>query len=217
MPENTVAKENGLFSDAFGNLLRSGSIGLSQVPKALKKAIREKVWTNLYIYQTSSYVQHHDIREWIEAHPPEGLGSKVKTVEALIKDDTELSVEFKEAIAGRLKLVGAPTGNKNATKKENNVGGTNIECSSAQGNTSGYLLARMKRDLTEADYQEAEARVKSGVAINAVAREYGIKKSLVRVSWAEDADPQAVAGKLFEKCEPDFLMQVLAILNEALA
>lgn len=146
MPKDTVARENGLFSDTFGNLLRSGSLGLSQVPKALRKAIREKVWTNLYIYQTNSYVQHTGIRQWIEAHPPEGLGSKVKTVEALIKDDTELAVEFKEAIVGRLRQAGGDR--KSEKAKDNQVGGTNL----IQGNTSEYLLARMEREGLQVAY-----------------------------------------------------------------
>ena len=217
MPEDTVAKENGLFSDALGNLLRSGSIGLSQVPKALKKAISNRVWENLYIYQTSSYVCHPDIRQWIEGHPPEGLGSKISTVEALIKDDTPLLVEFKQTVTGDLKKVGAPKENTNATK--NKGSGTTFESAGPDTSDRGssYLLARMKRDLSEDDFQEAEAKVKSGAAISAVAKDYGIKKGLVRVSWTEDADPQAVAEKLFERLDQDFLVQVVAILNEALA
>ena len=138
------------------------------------------------------------------------------TVEALIKDDTPLLVEFKQAVAGELHKVGAPQKNTNATKNKGSTTTFESAGPDTQNRGSSYLLARMKRDLSEDDFREAETKVKAGAAINAVARDYGIKKSLVRVSWAEDADPQAVAEKLFEKCEPDFLVQVVAILNEAL-
>ncbi|NEQ55119.1 MAG: hypothetical protein F6K11_34200 [Leptolyngbya sp. SIO3F4] len=214
--EDLIAKENGLFSDALGDLLRSGSIGLSKVPNALKKAISNRVWENLYIHQTNSYVQHPSIRQWIEEYPPEGLGSRVATVEALIQDDTSLLVEFKQVVAGELQKVGAPQKNTNATKNKGSATTFESVGPDTQDRGSSYLLARMKRDLSEDDFQEAETKVKSGAAINAVARDYGIKKTLVRISWAEDADPQAVAGKLFEKCELDFLVQVVAILNDAL-
>ena len=52
--------------------------------------------------------------------------------------------------------------------------------------------------------------------MNKVARRALKERRAVTLTVKENADPQDLAGKLFEKFEHDFLAQVVAILNEAL-
>ena len=52
--------------------------------------------------------------------------------------------------------------------------------------------------------------------VNKVARRALKERRAVTLTVKENADPQDLAGKLFEKFEHDFLAQVVAILNEAL-
>lgn len=93
------AKENYLLNISLGNLLKGGSLGLTEVPSLIKKVIDREVWKSIYIQPTGQYVSFRNIREWIEADMPEGLASDVSTVEILLKLSPETLLRFREVLA----------------------------------------------------------------------------------------------------------------------
>jgi hypothetical protein len=78
---------------------------------------------------------------------------------------------------------------------------------------SEYLVARIARD--RPDIHE---RLKQGEypSARSAAIDAGIVKPRQQFTKGATTTPESFAGALFEKLEPDYLAQVVAILNEAL-
>lgn len=197
------ARENYLLTVAFARTVKGGETGLSEAPKVLRKLIRRRAWENIYSEPTKQMVRFNSIREWIEAYPPEGLNTKPQVIEALIKDDADLMVEFKTLIAGDLR------GHGGDRKQEYQGSGRTLI---HRGESSEYLAARLKRDAPE--YLERIGTDKEYSTIKQAAIAAGIAKPRQRIELKPD--PQDFAGTLIERCDRDFLAQVVAILSEAL-
>ncbi|MEM9116939.1 MAG: hypothetical protein AAGD09_03545 [Cyanobacteria bacterium P01_F01_bin.56] len=82
-----------------------------------------------------------------------------------------------------------------------------------QGDSPEYLAARIARD--RPDILE---KMKGGEypSVRAAAVEAGIVKPRKQFTVGPATTPEAFAGSLWEKLDEDFLVQVAAILNEAL-
>lgn len=92
------ARENYLLNISLGNLLKGGSMGLSEVPNLIQKVIDREAWRNIYVKPTNQNISFRNIREWIESDMPEGLASDILTVEILLKKSPETLVRFREAL-----------------------------------------------------------------------------------------------------------------------
>ena len=263
-----LARENGLFADVIRDMIRGGSFNLSRLPNALSKAINQQVWENLFIGQTGSFVSHKSMTEWIESHPPEGLGSKVDIVRSLIKDDPEVLIKFNQYALPTDKR----EGNGDSTRFEPSYSNSHHFDGNWVKDRSGEIKEGRNRAITRSPQfiqqlyhqgliGQTEA-VKLGPRLNnrkpteqqlgAKERAFEVAAGLeqwvhqnpppedkakkpaykrkvnsyvrqqmdivkpVSVSWAEDAEPEDIAGKLFERVDKDRLLQVVAILNEAL-
>ena len=96
------ARENYLLTISLSKIVEGGARGLSSLPDSIRKAIKRRIWENIYCEPTKTTVRFNTMREWIEAYPPEGLHTKPAIIEALIRDDPALVIEFKQLMRGKL-------------------------------------------------------------------------------------------------------------------
>jgi len=87
------------------------------------------------------------------------------------------------------------------------------ESTPSRGNTSKYLAARLARD-----YPEVVEQVKAGEfpSVRAAAVAAGIVKPRLQFTVGPSTTPQAFAGALFERLEPEFLDELYDTLRDAL-
>ena len=89
----------------------------------------------------------------------------------------------------------------------------NLDRFENQGTLSEYLAARIARD--HPDIHEAMKRGEYP-SVRKAAIAAGVVKPRKTFSVADTTDPQDFAGQLFERLDREFLIQVVAILNEAI-
>ena len=215
MPDTLLeARENYLLTISLSKIVKGGERGLSSLPDSIRKAIKRRIWENIYCEPTKTTVKFNTMREWIEAYPPEGLHTKPAIIEALIRDDPALVIEFKQLMAGSLRKTPGATGlNQHSTPedKESYYNDNNNSKPSRQGDDPEYLAARIARD-----HPDIQARIKQGEfkSVRAAAVAAGIVKPRKQFTVGHGTDPRDFAVKLSDELEHDFLVQLVAALNE---
>lgn len=190
--------------------------------------------------KTLAEIQEHRAWEKIPTDKPYG------SLDALLQDVIGCTLkEARDRIVERLdalrdeavnpsKGVGAPTGNKNATKAEdkNNVDHINIvpKKESKGGTGSEYLLGRIKRDAEDQKHPERQTAARQAledyvagkhVSVRAAARAAGIIKpprpENQVATWAsKSADLALLADKLLDKVPKDRLVELMVMMIERL-
>jgi hypothetical protein len=217
MPDILIeARENYLLTVSLSRIVEGGERGLSSLPDSIRKAIKRRIWENIYCEPTKTIVKFNTMREWIEAYQPEGLHTKPAIIEALIRDDSALVIEFKQLMAGSLRKTPGATGlNQHSTPedKESYYNDNNNSKPSRQGTDPEYLAARIARD-----HPDIQARIKQGEfkSVRSAAVAAGIVKPRKQFTVGHSTDPRDFAVKLSDELEHDFLVQLVAALNELL-
>ena len=213
MPDTLLeARENYLLTVSLSKIVKGGERGLSSLPDSIRKAIKRRIWENIYCEPTKTTVKFNTMREWIEAYPPEGLHTKPAIIEALIRDDPALVIEFKQLMRGKLNdngkgnLAGV---NQHTDQRRN----PHYNKGSSFGDSPEYLAARIARD-----HPDIQARIGQGEfkSVRAAAVAAGIVKPRKQFTVGHSTDPRDFAVKLADELDPDFLVQLVAALNELL-
>ena len=107
--------------------------GLKYFPALLKKIISERAWERREAH--GKLVELSSLRELITERPLRGWGEDPAQIEAVIRDDPEALVMYREAMKGR---PGRP-----AAESDDNVIGLER---SPVGNSRAYSLSRVQRE-----------------------------------------------------------------------
>lgn len=213
MPDALLeARENYLLTVSLSKIVKGGERGLSSLPDSIRKAIKRRIWENIYCEPTKTTIKFNTMREWIEAYPPEGLHTKPAIIEALIRDDPALVIEFKQLMKGALGKHGT---NQHSGKTNgldyNQVLREESDTRSADGTDSEYLAARIARD-----HPDIQEKIKQGEfkSVRAAAVAAGIVKPRKQFTVGHSTDPRDFAIKLSDELDHDFLVQLVAALNE---
>lgn len=216
----TKAKENYLLTLSFAKTVKGGERGLSELPEILRGIIERRPWEEIYIEPTGQTVKFANIREWIEAYPPEGLNAKVSTIEALIKDDPELLLEFRKLAAPTLANHG-DIGNGRPGDSECDSRGaarTSTVTLEVKSVTRGsecpdYLVSRLHRDAPE--YLGMIGEGKEYKTIREAAIAAGVLKQRVRIELKEDTVD--TAKDIIKKRGVNYSMSLMVHIAEQLA
>ena len=143
----------------------SATGGLRQFPGLLKKIIRNRAWERRM--SRGKVIELASLRELITEKPLRGWGEDIKKVEAVIRDDPEALVMFREAMKTER---GGDHTSEEGKANHNNV----MVCSDAiQGNSRAYSIDRVQRSCDE----ETVAEVMAGrMSANAALVKAGIRK-----------------------------------------
>jgi hypothetical protein len=125
--------------DYLRSAITDGSAGLNDVPALLKRVIEEDLWRERFVQQSKQSTCFPSFKEFVEAAPPEGLGTNLKTLQRLCADEPEI-LELLEQM--RITAPARRGGDRRSAKfKRNNVP---IEKSN-RGNSSGYSMKRLHK------------------------------------------------------------------------
>lgn len=72
--------------DYLRSAISDGNAGLSDVPALVKRVIEENLWQERYVRQSKETISFKTFRAFVEAAPPEGLGTNLKTLRRLCTD-----------------------------------------------------------------------------------------------------------------------------------
>jgi hypothetical protein len=163
--------------------------GLRQFPSLLKKVISEKAW--LRRLSRGHVIELSGLRELITEKPLRGWGEDPAKVEAVIRDDPEALVMFREAM-------------KHQGKADDLSYNVREESS---GNSRAYSIARVQRECDE----ETVAAVMAGeMSANAALVRAGLRESR-QVYIPRDA--VAAVAKLRKQFGDDFIEQLGRVIN----
>ena len=164
--------------------------GLSQFPSLLKKLIAEKAWERRVSH--GNVVELKNLRELITEKPIRGWGEDPDKVEALIRDDPEALLAYREAMLGK---PGRP-----AEESPDIVRGLDGE----HGNSRAYSLARVQR---ECDADTVAAVMAGKVSPNAALVRAGVREN--RQCYIP-RDPAEAVRKLRKQFGDEFWNEMLA-------
>lgn len=81
-----TTKPDDRLVDFLRSAILDGSAGLSDVPALVKRVVEENLWQERYVRQSKETISFKTFREFVEAAPPEGLGTNLKTLRRLSAD-----------------------------------------------------------------------------------------------------------------------------------
>lgn len=100
--ESHLLEADMVVTQLFG-AIRNGSASLGDVPGLLKRLIKENFWQERIVRRTGERVSfaRDGFLKFVSEHPPEGLGSDLKTIKRLCEDDKEALDLLDQVTAGR--------------------------------------------------------------------------------------------------------------------
>ena len=143
----TKTKSDDRLVDFLRSAVSDGSAGLSDVPALVKRVIEENLWRERYIHQSKETISFKDFREFVEAAPPEGLGTTLKVLQRLCSDDAR-AVDLIEQTSATRKRGGDRRSEKFKSFKQDNVTFEKLP----RGNSVKYSLRRLRE--TRADLHQ---------------------------------------------------------------
>jgi hypothetical protein len=187
--------ERGQLCQSTIESLYEATGGLKQFPGLLKRIIASKAWERRM--SKGKVIELASLRELITEKPVRGWGEDPKKVEAVIKDDPEALVMFREAMK---------THNNQHTRKCDNV--TPAKGGEGTGNSRAYSIDRVKR---ECDEETIAAVMADKIKPHAALVKAGIKRDrqlYINKSMEDFAD------NLRKKLTEDELKELGRLLND---
>ncbi len=194
MPELNDIERGQLCQSAIESLY-AASGGLKYFPALLKRVIATRAWERRECH--GQVIELANLCELITASPLRGWGEDPAVIEAVIRDDPEALLAFREAMKGK---PGRPKGTEEPGSNSTGIG-------SVRGTTRAYSLDRVNR---ECDPETVAAVMAGELSANA---------ALVRAGLRENRqvymprDPAAAA----EKLRRQFGYEFAAAVAEAIA
>ena len=181
----------------------SATGGLRQFPGLLKKIIRNRAWERRM--SRGKVIELASLRELITEKPLRGWGEDIKKVEAVIRDDPEALVMFREEMT-------LPNHRPKTGTSDNITSYT----SDGRGTSRAYSLARVQRSCDE----ETVAEVMAGrMSANAALVKAGIRKKPTREEICVGAFRKAenrldTLKRIIDELEPHEVAIVRAWVDE---
>jgi hypothetical protein len=171
------------FDDRIVSQLRRSLLGaergLKSAPGMLRTVIEHEIWRKRVVEETGELVSFKSFEEFVQAPPLEGLGSTIRQVKNLCKDDKAALAALDRATVGE---PGAPEGNQNNASGVNQYTLQDAEDSRTNGlsqpicpttekkrDRSGRLLRRLReqrqdlhKQVLNKDKSVAEAAIEAG-------------------------------------------------------
>jgi len=188
--------ERGQLCQSTIESLYEATGGLKQFPGLLKKIIANKAWEKRV--SKGRTIELANLRELITEKPIRGWGEDPKKVEAVIKDDPEALVMFREA----MKAQGGDRKSEEFKSNGNNV--TDRSGEVQKGNSKAYTLSRLERESPEL----FEAVCEGEMSANAAAIKAGFRKppptheEKVVASFAKCENRISVLRELIDSLDP---------------
>lgn len=204
-----TAIRNGQIVNSLQSAMRDGASGLRDFPALLKRIIRERMWSLVYVESIKACVEFKTFSEFVSAGPPEGLGADVRTLKHLCRDDTEA-----------LDLLDVATQTPNGGDRRSEqaaISFDNVKTEAPTGNSRDAALRRLRKDRPD-----LHALVISGeMSANSAMVEAGFRKRLtveetLRKTFAKiDADQQfSHLRTLIEQATPEARAALRVWLSE---
>lgn len=203
MSDTPELLHNDFIIQALANLLAQGK-GIDFIPGHIEMVIENKMWERRIVEVTGQYVTFTTFEEFVEARPPEGLGTTLDRLEKICKDTPAESL-----LKGQIKQAGKqapPKGNSNAVK---NKDGITMLVSNITDNTANYKLARLKRD----DPALAERVISGELSAHAAAVEAGFANPKVSINLR---DLNSAARTICRKLDRDEVLELIDWLYKEL-
>ena len=154
--------ERGQLCQSTITSLYEATGGLRQFPALLKKVISEKAWERRTVH--GKLIELSSLRELIMSKPVSGWGEDPSKVEAVIRDDPETLVMFREA------MVHHGGDRKSDAIKRNNV----TVDPEKTGNSRAYSIARVQ---SQCDAKTVAAVMAGEMSANAALVKAGIREN----------------------------------------
>lgn len=155
--------ERGQLCQSTITSLYEATGGLRQFPALLKKVISEKAWERRTVH--GKLIELSSLRELIMSKPVSGWGEDPSKVEAVIRDDPETLVMFREAMKEQ--------GNNQYTKSKcNNI--TQAEGGKGTGTSRAYSIARVQ---SQCDAKTVASVMAGEMSANAALVKAGIREN----------------------------------------
>lgn len=195
----TKTKSDDRLVDFLRSAISDGNAGLSDVPALVKRVIEENLWQERYVTQSKETIRFATFRKFVEAAPPEGLGTNLKTLQRLCADATEI-LDLIERTREPLRRGGDRRSKKFKGFKADNV---TFE-KPARGNSKSYALRRLRETRPE-----LHGKVLAGeLSVNGAMIAAGFRKR--NLSLSKDLEKSARAIKdYFSRGEIDQLILLL--------
>lgn len=158
------------------------------------------MWRRRYCKQTRREVEFRRFSDFVAAHPPEGLGTSTQALSSICQHsgDNEALDLLAQAMAGER---GAPKGNKNALKTNDNNINNSFERESPTGTSAVATIRRLAKDAPE-----LHALVIAGeLSPNAAAIEAGFRKRKFQLP----DDPEAAGRYLAQRVDKEWFMAMV--------
>lgn len=173
---------------------------IANVPGLLKQIIGNDMWRKRWCKQTKQEVEFRRFRDFVSAHPPEGLGTNMQVLESICRhsgdnEALDLLVSIDAGKKGNL------SGNNQYTS--GNVDNVNISTDrqSPTGNSAAAALRRLAKDSPE-----LHAQVIAGeLSPNAAAIEAGFRKRKFQLP----DDPVAAGRYLAQRVDKEWLLTLV--------
>ena len=181
--DDRTLRRNDILIRGLQNVVDEGSHGIDSLPKFIKKVIREEAWTIRIVESTGQVVEFDSFQQFVESHPPEGLGCSLDRLQRLCDDDDEAQLMIRRATT------------KEPHRPEKSVNNVNTNGRSS-GNAKDYTLDRLDRERPDL----YERVVDGEMSANAAAIEAGFRTKTVSVPVMKDGEWQVErAGRTLVK------------------
>lgn len=185
--------KRGYVVDSLAGAIRDGDHGLKLVPGLLKRACNEQCWRERLVEATGEIVRFDSFVQFIEEHPPEGLGVDLDTLKRLCIGDQEA----RDIIDRETRRPAhRPVNSNNVT--------TSIE-PAIRGNTAEYALSKLRTDAPELHRQVLDGALSPHAAMV----EAGFRRKTITVP----IDPERAARTIARHFPPNELRSLISELS----
>jgi hypothetical protein len=168
-------KRRDIYVSDLRMALNEGEQGLDVVPGYIEKIIEQEMWQDRIVRATGERVQFDEFSGFINAHPPDGLGTDVDMLKRMCEDDEEALRLLREETTGE-------AGDNQHTEVSDNI----RDRRPSGGNSKDYTLDRLAREDTEL----YERVVEGEISANQAAIEAGFRDKKASIPVHKGGEPQ---------------------------
>jgi len=198
MSDEQNLERNSILVSGLADTIRDGKEGLNGTPKFVKKIIEQDAWKRRTLRCNGEVVEFESFTNFVESHPPDGLGVEVDMLKRMCKEHDEA-----------LRLLRGAVTNPDGVKDDavDNINSTDR----SSGTSKDYTLDRLAREAPEL-YKQVVA---DEISANAAAIEAGFRTKTASVPVHKGGEEQHErAAKSLAKHFDDFEGLVEAMLAE---
>lgn len=185
----------GYTVNSIHHALKGGTLGLKEMPRLIKTAIKGKIWEGWVDIHTQQRYSQPDFETFVTTPILEGLGATTDQIKALCEKDREALDLIDQELTRK---PGGQEGNtNNRFSQDDDTNNDNVmirspDTKASQGNSIEYTLRRLRKDHPELH----EKVLANEMSPNAAAIEAGFRKRTVTVTLEVDAIARVIKKHL---------------------